>query len=125
MENERFLYKELSYALVGAAIDVHKELGCGFLEKVYENALCVRLTELKIPFQRQAQMQITYHRTEIGHYVADIIVDEKIIIELKTVRKFELVHEAQILNYLKASGLRVGYLLNFANTTLGHRRLIL
>jgi len=120
-----FIYKDLTYKILGAAMDVHNELGCGFLEKVYENSLCIRLKELKLHTESQKAINVIFHDVKVGEYFADIVVENKVILELKTVRKIDEIHEAQILNYLKATGFRIGYILNFANRKLEHRRFVL
>ena len=108
-------YKELSEKIIGLAIEIHKELGSGFLEKVYENALMLEFSRNNIPAKNQVPITVFYKNANIGDYFADIIVDNKIIIELKTVKRLENIHISQILHYLKATGYKVGYLINFAS----------
>ncbi len=107
-------FKELSEKIIGLAITVHKELGNGFLEKVYENALMYELKQNKINCEQQVPIPVLYKGQAVGEYFADILVNGTIILELKTVKKIEPIHEAQIIHYLKATNLKVGYLLNFA-----------
>lgn len=119
-----FLYKELSYAIVGAAMEVHRVLGPGFLEAVYEEALCIEFSTRDIPFARQKRLHVSYKGQIVGDYVADLVVDEKIIVELKAVKALTNVHEAQLINYLKATDVRVGLLINFGAASLEHERRI-
>ncbi len=116
--------KRLSGQVLGCAQNVSRELGAGFLEKVYENALCVELLDMGIPFQRQQQFGIYYKGESIGNYYADLVVDNKLLVELKALSGFSTEHDAQVMNYLKASGLTVGLLLNFGVKRLGIRRLV-
>ena len=119
------LYKELSYDIVNAAITVWKSLGYGFLEKVYENALAIELQERGIPFEQQKPVQVRYRDQAVGDYVVDILVDEKIILELKSAKAIDSAHLAQTLNYLKATGQRLALILNFGPHELEHKRVIL
>ena len=116
--------KRLSERVLKCAQNVSHGLGAGFLEKVYENALCIELTQAGIPFQRQQQFAISYKGENVGNYIADIVVDERLLIELKALSGFNKEHDAQVMNYLKASGLTVGLLLNFGVTRLGIRRIV-
>lgn len=121
---DKILYKDLSYKIIGLAMGVHRELGSGFLEKVYENSMMVLFRREKIPAIQQAPIDV-YFKTEIvGHYVADIMVDDKIILELKCVETITNVHRAQTLNYLKATGKQLAIILNFAKEKLEYERLI-
>ncbi|NJD76830.1 MAG: GxxExxY protein [Candidatus Methanoperedens sp.] len=105
---------ELSKLIVGAAIEVHRSLGPGLLESSYEECLCHELSLREISFQRQAPMPVVYKgiRLDCGYRV-DIIVDKKVIIELKSVADVQPIHKAQLLTYLKLSGLKLGILMNF------------
>jgi GxxExxY protein len=104
---------ELTYAINGAIFEVHTTLGPGFLEKVYENALLVELRERGYKAKSQEPVKVNYKNNVVGEYFADLVVEDMVILELKTVEKLEKIHEAQILNYLKATGLKVGLLVNF------------
>jgi GxxExxY protein len=105
---------QLSNVIIGAAIEVHKQLGPGLLESTYENCLAYEFSQLGIPFQRQIGMPVRYkgHNLDCG-YRLDLLVDEKVIIELKAEKSLAPIHEAQLLTYLKLSGLKLGLLLNF------------
>jgi len=114
----------LSDKVIGCAQNVSRELGAGFFEKVYENALCVELRRAGIPYQRQQRFSITYREENIGYYVADLVIDNRLLLELKALSGFSREHDAQVMNYLKASGLTVGLLLNFGVAKLGIRRVV-
>jgi GxxExxY protein len=116
---------QLTYAINGAVFEVNRILGPGFLEKVYENALLVELKHNGIEAQAQAPIRVTYKEAIVGDYIADILVDDRVIVELKTVERIERIHEAQLLNYLKATGIKVGLLVNFKNTKAQIKRLVL
>ena len=122
---EKILYKDLSYKIVGLAIQVRKELGFGFLEKVYENALMILLEEDRIEAKQQFPIKVTFHGRNVGDYIADILVENQIILELKAQDKIIDVHKAQTLNYLRATNLRLAILLNFGKDRLEYERLIL
>ena len=116
---------QLTYAINGAVFEVNRILGPGFLEKVYENALLVELEHNGIKAQAQSPIRVTYKEAIVGDYIADILVDDRVIVELKTVERIERIHEAQLLNYLKATGIKVGLLVNFKNTKAQIKRLVL
>ena len=116
--------KRLSERILKCAQNVSHGMGAGFLEKVYENALCIELTQAGIPFQRQQQFAISYKGENVGNYIADIVVDVRLLIELKALSGFSKEHDAQVMNYLKATGLTVGLLLNFGVARLGNRRIV-
>lgn len=114
--NIDLLFKEEVFGLIGAAIDVHRELGAGFLEAVYHEALEMEFRSRNIPFESQKSLPVSYKGIRLRkEYVADFLVFEKIIVELKALDRLSGIEEAQILNYLKASGLRVGVLINFGS----------
>jgi len=116
--------KRLSERVIGCAQNVSHELGAGFLEAVYENALALELEQEGIAFERQHQLDIYYKRKLIGQYQADIVVEDKLIVELKAVSSFSASHKAQVINYLRASGLNVGLLFNFGMSRLGIQRVV-
>ncbi len=118
------LYEELTDNILSAAYCVHKELGCGFFEKVYQEALAILLQERGIPFEREKHLHIFYHGQQLQcDYVADFVIDNKVILELKAVNVLEPVYEAQVINYLKATGLKVGFLMNFGQKQFYFRRM--
>jgi GxxExxY protein len=110
------LYKEEVFNIVGAAIEVHRELGPGFLEAVYQEALEIELKARDIPFESQKRLQLSYKGEQLQkEYVADLLVYDKIIVELKALDRLSGAEESQIINYLKATGLKVGVLINFGS----------
>jgi GxxExxY protein len=114
-----FIYEELSNKLIGAAIEVHKVLGMGFLEGVYQESLEYELFLRQIPFKSQPQIRICYKGIELVHkYKPDFIIDEKIIVEIKSEKQLTDIDESQLLNYLKATGLKLGFLFNFGQPIL-------
>src|SRR5271169_2799446 len=117
----------LTKRIIGFAIEVHRQLGPGLLESAYEECLCFELTQAAIAFRRQVPLPVIYKsvRLDCG-YRMDIVIEDKVIVELKTVERLMPVHEAQMLTYLKLSGIRTGLLLNFNSAVLkdGMRRLL-
>ena len=109
-------HRDLTSAIIGGFYDVHSELGSGFLESVYTNALAVVLTALNLRAERQVRFEVHFRGVSVGRYVADLIVESKVVVETKAARSLDPVHRAQLLNYLRASGLEVGLLLNFGPT---------
>jgi GxxExxY protein len=124
-ENKNIIHKELSYKIIELALEVHNELGCGFLEKVYENALMILLDREGIPSKQQAPANVYFQNKVVGQFFADILVDNKIILELKTVDAISDVHNAQVLNYLRATGIKLGLIMNFAKPRFEYKRLVL
>ena len=116
---------ELTYLINGAIFEVSRILGPGFLEKVYENALLMELKARGIKAAAQYPIKVRYKDQIVGEYIADLLVEDKVIIELKTVDKIEKIHEAQLLNYLKATGIKVGLLVNFKSTKADIKRMVL
>ena len=115
---------ELTYLINGAIFEVNRILGPGFLEKVYENALLMELRARGIKAVSQHPINVKYKDQIVGEYFADLQVEDQVIIELKTVDKIEKIHEAQLLNYLKATGIKVGLLVNFKSTKADTKRLV-
>jgi len=116
---------ELTYEINGAIFEVNKLLGAGFLEKVYEKALTVELSLRGLKAESQSPIPVKYKGIDVGEYFADIIVEDKVIIELKAVETLKKIHEAQILNYLKATGIKIGLLVNFTFPKAVIKRFIL
>jgi GxxExxY protein len=119
------IYKELSDKLIGLAITVHKTVGPGFLEHVYEESICVELKLNNIHYNRQKVYSIFYKNNPVGSYIADLVINNKIILELKSVPYINRNIEAQLLNYLHVSGIRVGYVINFKNIVIEFKRFVL
>ena len=124
LENH-LLYKSESYRIIGAAMTVHRELGSGFLEAVYQEALEIEFGSLKIPYEAQVPLNVTYKGNPLKkQYLADFVCFWKIIVEVKALSGLTAEHEAQVLNYLKASGFKLGLLINFGEESLFFQRLI-
>ncbi len=115
---------ELTEKVLAAAFKVHSALGNGFLEKVYENALVVELNRAGLPIEQQKPFKVKYEGVVVGEFVADLVVDHRVLLECKAVSHIEMAHEAQTLNYLKATGIKVGLVLNFGRTRLQCKRLV-
>ena len=121
------IFKEEVYAIMGAAMDVHRELGSGFLESVYQEALEMELASRQIPFESQKSIKITYKGKKLDQeFIADLVCFGKIIVELKAQESLSGKEEAQVLNYLKATGIKVGVIINFgSHPKLEWKRLVL
>ena len=119
------LYQQLTDKILKAAYQVHKELGCGFLEKVYQEALAIQMTEMGIPFEREKRLNVPYHGQCLQcDYIADFVVDDKVILELKAVTEMDNVFKAQTINYLKITGYKIGFLMNFGQEQFQFQRLV-
>lgn len=119
------LYKEEAYNIIGAAMEVHSVLGCGFLEAVYQEALAIEMTDRNIPFEQEKLIQINYKGSILEkYYQADFVCYDKIILELKALSATTTEHESQILNYLKATHIKLGLLINFGQKQLFYQRYI-
>ena len=116
---------ELTYEINGAVFEVNRVLGPGFLERVYQNALMVELRNRGLKAESQAAITVDYKDNVVGEYIADILVEEKVILELETVDRLEKIHEAQLLNYLRATGTKIGILVNFKHTRAEIKRMVL
>jgi len=110
--------------IIGCAYTVSNELGAGFLEKVYENALLLEMAKQGLQVEQQSPVVVKYQGQVVGEYIADLIVEDCVIIELKAVKAFDAIHQAQLLNYLKATGIHTGLLLNFGTSRLGIKRMV-
>lgn len=118
--------KDLTEKIIGCAIEVHRQLGPGLLEATYEAALCIELSEAGIPHQRQVSFPVVYKGKTIGEYRLDLLVADAVVVEIKSVERFDPVFEAQVLTYLRATGKKVGLLINFNSRLLreGVRRFV-
>jgi len=118
------LYEELSHQILGAAIEVHRVLGSGFLETVYHQALAYELSLRQIPFERQVKLPVRYKGLSLGEYRADFVIQGKIVVEIKSLSALVPAHAAQALHYLACTGYRLALLLNFGARTVQIRRII-
>jgi GxxExxY protein len=118
------LYPELSHLTIGAAIEVHRNLGPGFLEAIYEQALSRELTLRAVPFQRQTPLEVAYKGETMGNYRTDLVIDNTIILEIKACASLNNAHAAQARHYLTATGYRLAILLNFGTPRLQIKRII-
>lgn len=121
--DSNLLFKEESYKIIGAAMEVHRLLGCGFVEAIYQEALEKEFALKKIPFEREKELTVSYKGNILTKtFKADFVCYNKIILELKAVKKFADEHYAQIYNYLRASGMDLGILINFGTASLEYER---
>ncbi|MCR4321427.1 MAG: GxxExxY protein [Candidatus Brocadiaceae bacterium] len=110
----KLLYEDLTYRIIGAAQEVYKELGYGYLESVYEDAMCYELDQINIVYQRQVELDIHYKNVVFERrFRADLLVENKVLVENKAIKQITIQDEAQLINYLKTTHLRVGLLFNF------------
>ncbi len=116
---------ELTYSINGAIFEVNKVLGPGFLEKVYEKALLLELRRRDLKVENQVPIDVIYKGDVVGEYLADTLVENRVIIEIKTVENLDKIHEAQLLNYMKATGIQVGILVNFRHPKAQIKRMVL
>ena len=125
MESEKILYKDESYKIIGACMKVHRELGLGFLEAVYEEALKKEFSKAQIPFKCQVKLNVFYEGEKLDkHYRADFICYDKIVVEIKSVSQVPLVFYAQTKNYLAATNKELGLLVNFGQSSLTYKRIV-
>ena len=123
IQDGNFSYGTLTRATIGCSFDVANELGAGFLESVYEKALSIALIDAGLSAESQRSIHVNFRSKIVGDFYADLLVEEKVLIELKTVKAILPEHHAQIINYLNATGITVGLLINFANPKLEYKRL--
>jgi GxxExxY protein len=114
--------EELSQEIIGAAIEVHRSLGPGFLESLYEEALCIELDNLGIPYERQKTLEIRYRDHKIGEHRLDLLIASKLVVELKAVKEIEPIHFTIVRSYVKASNATSGIILNFSTMPLTIKR---
>ena len=119
----KFLYEELTHKIIGCFYRVHDELGAGFLESVYEKALMIELQAVSLQVENQKSINVFYKDQLIGEFKSDILVEDKIIIEIKALSKSNNQHEAQLINYLKATKIKIGLLVNFGEKLEFKRRI--
>jgi GxxExxY protein len=123
-EQRRLMLDQITERIIGCVHQVSNTLGSGFLEKVYENALAVELARAGLRVAQQRRIEVRYRDVLVGEFVADILVEECVIIEIKAVKSFEDIHTAQCVNYLKATGLQVCLLVNFGSSKAMVKRIV-
>ncbi len=123
-DDQQFLHKEITQEIIGAAFEVHKHLGYGYLEKVYQRALQVELLQRHLQVKLEHPIQVRYKGAVVGDYAADLFVADKVIVELKVAPEYSAADEAQLLNELVSTGTRVGLLINFGRTRVEFKRMV-
>jgi len=118
------LHADLTRAIIGAAMEVHRTLGAGFLEAVYEDALAVEFGMQGIRYEKQKPLCVFYKGHKVRDYICDFLVEEKVLVELKAIKTITATEESQLLNYLKGTGLQLGLLINFGASSLKYKRFI-
>ncbi len=124
MDADRRRLDQVTETIIGAAYTVGRTLGCGFLEKVYENALAHELRKAGAVVEQQKPIQVHYDGVVVGEYLADLLVEQSVVVELKAVKAFDEIHMAQCMNYLRATGIRVCLLLNFGGSRVDVKRVV-
>jgi GxxExxY protein len=123
-EDQSFPHKEITERIIGAAFEVYKHLGYGYLEKVYQRSMQVELLRERVPAELERRLTVRYKEVVVGDYDADLIVADVVLVELKIAPQYDKRDEAQLLNALKATGLKVGLLINFGRSKVEFRRLV-
>lgn len=122
MQDKDLRLKKLTEKIIGCSFEVINELGSGFVESVYEKELVIALSDADLAVESQTAIRVTFRAQNVGDFYADLLVEEKVIVELKAVKALLPEHQAQIINYLNATGLEVGLLINFGNAKLEFKR---
>lgn len=117
------IHEKITQRILGACFDVSNELGCGFLESVYARAVMIALNDVGLNAKSQVPLKVMFRKQVVGDFCPDILVEDEVIVELKAVKALAPEHVAQVLNYLKATGLKVGLLVNFGTSKIEYRRL--
>lgn len=123
--DSKLVYKELTAKIIQAFFEVHNTLGPGYLESIYQNALKIELERIGLQCMTERVVEIFYRNKKVGEHRIDLVVNGKVIIELKAVSGFHPVHQAQVISYLKATGLRVALLVNFGKDKVVYKRFVL
>ena len=124
MKEDEYPHKELTRQIIGAAMEVHSTLGFGFLESVYEEALAVEFRVQDIPFERQKSLEVCYKGEKVKQFVCGFLVGGAVLVELKAIKDLTGMEVAQVLNYLRATNMKLGLLVNFGASSLQYKRLI-
>lgn len=124
-DKANIIYPDLSYKIMGAIFEVHKELGPGFLESIYEKALIEELSSRGMKVETQKFIDLIYKNKKIGTHRLDLVIEDKVVVELKVVESFSIHHKAQLTSYLKASGYKLGTLVNFSKGKVEYRRVLI
>jgi len=124
-DSNKIVYADLSYAIVGAFFDVHTALGAGFVESIYEKALVEEFSERKLKIETQKIINLYYKKKKIGIHKLDMVVEDKVVLELKAVDRFCIHHKAQLRSYLKAGGYKLGILVNFSKSKVEYERILI
>ena len=125
MKDSNYLHADLTYKIIGCAQAVHTELGPGFPENVYHRSFCIELGDMNVPFEAERSSDVAYKGHNVGQFRPDLVIDGKVIVELKALSGLNGEHLAQVLSYLKATRLPVGLLLNFGTKSLQTKRVVL
>jgi GxxExxY protein len=124
MINEKYIHSDITSTILAAAFEVHRIIGCGFVESVYHRSLIIECMNRKIAFESEKELPIYYKNHKVGSRRVDLLFQQKVVAELKAVSKLEDIHLAQAINYLEVFNLDVGLLLNFGSKTLEYKRLV-
>lgn len=124
MQTDKLLHRELTYKIIGILFKVHRSLGCGFPEKIYQRAIEAELKKENIPYITQKEFKVKYEGEEIGHFRLDLVIDNKVILELKAVERLPKVFREQLISQLKAAPYEVGLLVNFGAPKLEYIRIV-
>lgn len=122
-DRKELVYANLTYRIIGLFYKIHTELGCGLPEKIYQRAIGIELAKEKIEYQEEAEFKVLYDNKKIGTFRIDLVIDSKIIVEIKAIESLPNIYKNQVISYLKASGLKLGFLVNFGTTKLQFLRL--
>ncbi len=123
--DEEYPHSDITQKIIGCAIEVYKTLGPGFKESTYENALIYEFNKAELKYEQQKPITVPYKDTTVGGHRLDFLIEDAVVIELKSVKEIEDIHKAQVLTYLKATGFKVGLLINFAKSKIDVKRMIL
>lgn len=123
-EEKDFSLRPITGQLIGAAFEVHNVLGYGFLEKVYQRAMQVELQQRGVKVELEPKLQVKFKSVIVGDYAADLLVEDKIIVELKADSEYQNLHEAQLINELRGAGIKIGYLINFGHERVEYKRMV-